>query len=317
MKLAVFMDSITTIKAYKDSSVAMLQSAQNLGWDCYFFTANDLFCKEGQAFAFVNTIKILDEKASNWAEIKAVGEMSLVDFDIILVRKDPPFNLEYVYAMQALQLAAKDGVLVANNPQSICQLGEKTYTLHFPDLCPKTLVTNDSQRLREFWQEHKNIIFKPLDAMGGRGVFHVTKEDSRNLSVILDLVTNCQQTTIMAQKYIPEIQTHGDKRILLIDGEPIPYALARIPASGEFRGNLNAGATGKVVPLTAKDFEICSRVGPSFREKGLYFVGIDVIGDYLTEINITSPTCIREIVAKTDLDIAGDYLRCLQAKLVV
>jgi glutathione synthase len=314
MKLAVFMDPVEHIKAYKDSSVAMLQSAQKSGFDCYFFTETDLFCQDGKAFANISHIKIGDVDARDWAEIEVIGDRPLTDFDIILIRKDPPFSTEYIYAMHALKLAENAGVLVANKPNTLCAIGEKTYTLHFPELCPETLVTKDCQRLREFWKLHKSVIFKPLDAMGGQGIFHVT-DDSSNLSVILDLLTNRQQITIMAQKYIPEIKTHGDKRILLIGGKPVPYALARMPALGEFRGNLNAGATGEVVPITTRDMEICEHIAPSLNARGLYFVGIDVIGDFLTEINVTSPTCIREIEAETDLDIAGDYINFLKDKV--
>lgn len=227
------------------------------------------------------------------------------------MRKDPPFDMEYIYTTYALDLAERDGVLVANRPQSLRDANEKFFTLNFPQCCPTTLVSKDMQQLKRFWQTHQNVIFKPLEGMGGSSVFHVD-EHGRNLSVILEVLTKGQSLNIMAQRYIPEISTVGDKRILLVNGEPIPYALARIPAKGELRGNLAAGAMGKVVPITARDRWICEQIAPTLKVKGLYFVGIDVIGDYLTEINVTSPTCLREISAETGLDIAGDYLRCLE-----
>src|SRR3990167_853986 len=281
MKLAVFMDEIDVLKAYKDTSVAILQSAHAIGWECYFFTQHDLFCKNGEAFANIRKIEILDVKEKNWSRVEELGDLALTYFDIILVRKDPPFNMEYIYAMQALQLAEKQGVVIANKPASICVFGEKTYTLHFPEICPQTLLSKDCHRLKEFYEAHQDVIFKPLDVMGGRGIFHV--QDKENLAVVLDLLTNSGQTTIMAQKYIKEIKSKGDKRIILINGEPAAYCLARIPAEGEFRGNLNAGGFGKVEKLSARDIEICKFIAPSLRAHGFYFVGIDVIGDYLTE----------------------------------
>ncbi|MDP3706456.1 MAG: glutathione synthase [Legionellaceae bacterium] len=311
MKLAVFMDPLHKITPYKDSTVAMLQSAQNLGWSCCLFTQDDLYCQDGSAFARMTGVVIGDEKALNWVETTPLGEHALSHFDMILVRKDPPFTMEYIYALHALELAERTGVLIVNKPQSLRDSNEKMVTMHFPQCCPPTLVTSDRARLKAFWSMHRSVIFKPLDAMGGQGIFHV-QDDGRNLSVILDLLTQQQTVTTMAQQYIPEILTHGDKRILLVNGEPIPYALARMPAPGEFRGNLAAGGTGKVVPITDRDRWICDQIAPTLKAKGLYFVGIDVIGDYLTEINVTSPTCIREISRETGLDIAGDYMRVLE-----
>ncbi|KTC85995.1 MULTISPECIES: glutathione synthase [Legionella] len=314
MKLAVLMDPVHKLKAYKDSTVAMLKSAQALGWSCVYFTQDDLYCRQGHAYARVFSIKIGDENASQWAEIKEQGEQALNEFDILLMRKDPPFDMEYIYSTYALQLAERDGVLVANKPSSLRDANEKFFTLNFPQCCPQTLVSRDIKRLRAFWKEHQNVIFKPLEGMGGSSVFHVN-ENAENLSVILEMLTEGQTANIMAQQYIPEITSLGDKRILLINGEPVPYALARIPAKGELRGNLAAGARGKVVAITERDRWLCQQIAPTLKSMGLYFVGIDVIGDYLTEINVTSPTCIREIEAETNLDIAGDYLRCL-AELV-
>jgi glutathione synthase len=312
MKLAILMDPLQGLKPYKDSTVAMIKSAQDMGWSCAWFTQQDLFCREGHAYANFSSIVVRDENKSDWAQTKSLGEQPLTAFDIILMRKDPPFDMEYIYATYALELAERDGVLIANKPQSLRDANEKFFTLNFPQCCPLTLVSRDIPRLRAFWQEHRNVIFKPLEGMGGNAVFHVD-DDAHNLSVILEVLTHGQQVSIMAQRYIPEISTKGDKRILLINGEPVPCALARIPAPGELRGNLAAGARGEVVEITERDRWICTQIAPTLKAKGLYFVGIDVIGDYLTEINVTSPTCIREISAVTGLDIAGDYLRCLAA----
>lgn len=310
MKLAIVMDPLSTLKPYKDSTVAMIKSAQAMGWTCSYFTPFDMFCADGQAYANVQEVTIRDETLEDWAEVIPRGEKPLTAFDIILMRKDPPFNLEYIYATYALELAERAGVIVANKPQSLRDANEKFFTLNFQDCCPKTLVSCDIERLRAFWKTHQNVIFKPLEGMGGRSVFHVD-EVARNLSVILEELTQGQTKTIMAQQYIPEISTLGDKRILLINGEPVPYALARVPPQGELRGNLAAGAEGKVVAINDRDRWICSQIASTLKSKGLYFVGIDVIGDYLTEVNVTSPTCIREISAETGLDIAGDYLRFL------
>lgn len=314
MKLAVLMDPLTHIKPYKDTTIALMQKAQELGWTCHYFTQSDLFCQEGRAYAQVSELIIGDIKATNWATIKELGDKPLGDYDVVLMRKDPPFDMEYIYTTYALELAEHEGVLVANKPQSLRDANEKFFTMHVPLCCPITLISKDTARLKAFWQKHHNVIFKPLDGMGGSSVFHVDAQ-GRNLSVILEVLTRNQSVDIMAQQYISEIATTGDKRILLINGEPIPFALARIPAKGELRGNLAAGATGKVVPITARDRWICEQVGPLLRAKGLYFVGIDVIGDYLTEINVTSPTCLREISAGSGLDVAGMYLDCLQGLL--
>jgi glutathione synthase len=311
MKLAVLMDPLHLLKAYKDSTVGMLKSALARGWSCYYFTPLDIVCRDGHAFANVSSIVIGDVNEKNWAKVTAAGEQPLSSFDIILMRKDPPFDLEYIYATYALELAEKEGVLVANKPQSLRDANEKFFTLNFAQCCPPTLVTKDISRLRAFWDDHRNVIFKPLEGMGGSAVFHVT-DDARNLSVILEVLTRYQTVSIIAQHYIPEIKSTGDKRILLINGEPVPYALARIPASGELRGNLAAGAQGKVVSITGRDRWICQELAPTLKAKGLYFVGIDVIGDYLTEINVTSPTCAIEIEQETGMDILGDYLDCLE-----
>lgn len=308
MKLAILMDELDHIKAYKDTTVSMIKSAKTLGWSCVYFTQKDLFCLNGHAYAQVYDIEIGDEYEANWAKTKDLGKKALTDFDLILMRKDPPFDIEYIYSTYALELAESEGVLVANKPQSLRDANEKFFTLQFSQCCPQSLVSNNIEELRAFWQEHKNVIYKPLGGMGGSSIFHVD-ECGDNLSVILEILTHNQKVSIMAQQFIPEITRTGDKRILIVHGKPVPYALARIPSKGELRGNLAAGAKGVVVPLSERDLWICEQVAPVLMKKGLYFVGIDVIGDYLTEINVTSPTCAREISAETGLDITGDFLR--------
>lgn len=311
MKLAVLMDPIEKIKAYKDSTVAMLKSACDMGWECTYFTADDIYTEDGQVYANVANIYIKNEiNTENWAEISAKTIRALSEFDILLMRKDPPFNMKYIYLTYALELAERAGVIVANKPQSLRDANEKFFTMHFPQCCPPNLVTANIDQLHAFWQTHQQVIFKPLDGMGGRSIFYVDEKGS-NLSVILETLTKNQTLNIMAQRYIPAIKTAGDKRILLVNGVPVPYALARIPAEGEIRGNLVAGAQGKVVELNDRDRWICQQIAPTLKAKGLYFVGIDVIGDYLTEINVTSPTCIREISTATGIDIASVFLHCL------
>ncbi|KTD16695.1 glutathione synthase [Legionella jordanis] len=312
MKLAVLMDPLEKLKPYKDTTLAMLNAGHELGWECAFFTQDDLYCRLGHAYARMHAIQIEDLSRKDWFKTHDLGEQALKEFDIILMRRDPPFDMEYIYATYALELAEKEGVLIANKPQSLRDANEKFYTLNFPQCCPPTLVSRDIVRLKSFWEEYRNVIFKPLEGMGGNSVFHVN-EKGENLSVILEVLTKGQKVSIMAQKYIPEIKTAGDKRILLINGEPVSHALARIPAKGELRGNLAAGARGEVIAINERDRWICQQIGPTFKERGLYFVGIDVIGDYLTEINVTSPTCLQEIAKETGLDIAGEYLRCLQS----
>ncbi|MGC1182696.1 glutathione synthase [Legionella sp.] len=311
MKLAILLDPLHYLKPYKDTTVALIKRAQEMGWSCVYFTQNDLFCREGRAYARVADINIGDLQSIDWARTKDFGEKALGEFDIILMRKDPPFNTEYIYTTYLLELAECEGVLVVNKPQSLRDANEKFFTLNFPQCCPTTLVSRDMNKLRSFWQQHQNVIFKPAEGMGGSSVFHVD-EHGKNLSVILEVLTEYQKRTIIAQRYIPEIVSGGDKRILVLNGEPVPYALARIPAPGELRGNLAAGARGKVVPITSRDRWICEQIAPTLRSKGLYFVGIDVIGDYLTEINVTSPTCLQEITAETGLDIAGNFLQSLE-----
>lgn len=313
MKLAVLMDPLHRLKAYKDTTVGMLKRAEAMGWSCFYFTDADLLCRDGRAFANVYSISVGDVNQVNWADTLLIGEQPLSDFDIILMRKDPPFNLDYIYATYALELAEKEGVLVANKPQSLRDANEKYFSLHFPSCCPPTLVSKNMQTLRAFWLDHQDVIFKPLDGMGGSRVFRVTK-DAFNLSVILETLTQQGSQCIMAQRYLPDIVDAGDKRILMVHGKPMAYGLARIPLPGELRGNLAAGAKGEVVAINERDRWLCQQLAPTLQAMGLYFVGIDVIGHFITEINVTSPTCAIEITEHTGLDLLGTYLEGL-AKL--
>jgi glutathione synthase len=245
----------------------------------------------------------------HWFNLDQARDRDLAELDVILMRKDPPFDNEYIYSTYILEAAEREGTLVVNRCQSLRDCNEKVFATQFPQCCPPVLVSADMQRLKAFHREHEDTIFKPLDGMGGSAIFRVKPDDS-NISVILEVLTRNGCETIMAQKFIPQIEK-GDKRILMINGEPVPYCLARIPLAGETRGNLAAGGTGQPQPLSEREQWIAAQVGPSLREKGLLFVGLDVIGDYLTEINVTSPTCIREIDAGYGLDIGGQLMECI------
>lgn len=301
IKFGIVMDPIQTINYKKDSTLAMLWEAQARDWEIYYFEQKDVFIQNGKAFGNSRQLKVFhDDK--KWFEFGKAERVVLSDLHVIFMRKDPPFDREYIYTTYILEQAERDGVLLVNKPQSLRDANEKLFTSWFPQCCPPTLVTRDMQLLREFYQEHKDIICKPLEGMGGYSVFRLTYPDL-NASVVFEMLSESGKRYMMAQGYIPEIKD-GDKRILLINGEPVSHALARIPAEGELRGNLAAGAHGVARPLTDRDRWICAQVGPVLREKGLYFVGLDVIGDYLTEINVTSPTCIREIDEQCGLNVA-------------
>lgn len=313
VRLGVVMDPIASIHPRKDSTLAMLLEAQHRGWQLWYFTQNDLFLRDGRAYGRGRELAVHDD-ADRWFELNSGPHPSLLsELDVILMRKDPPFNMEYVYTTYILERAEADGVLVVNKPQSLRDANEKMYTAWFPQCCPPTLVSRDRDQLRSFLHEHQDIILKPLDGMGGASVFRLRSGDP-NISVIIETLTHRQQRYIMAQRYIPEISA-GDKRILMVDGEPVSYALARIPAKGETRGNLAAGGQGVGVPLTERDRWICGQVADTLRRKGLLFVGLDVIGDFLTEINVTSPTCIRELDRLYGLNIAGRLMDVITARL--
>jgi glutathione synthase len=303
------MDPISAINIKKDSSFAMLLAAQARGWTLYYMEQADLFLSEGKVSADMRPLSV-KEDPENWYSLGDTQTQQLAALDVILMRKDPPFDMEYIYSTYLLEQAQKVGVLIINNPQSLRDANEKLFTAWFPQCCPPTLVTRKATLIRSFYEQHADIILKPLDGMGGASIFRIKPSDP-NVSVIIETLTAHGQQSVMAQKYIPEIE-HGDKRILMINGYPVDYALARIPAKGETRGNLAAGGRAEGRSLTDRDRWICEQVGPILREKGLYFVGLDVIGEFLTEINVTSPTCIRELDKQFNLNIADDLMACIE-----
>ncbi len=308
MKLGIIMDPVDGINIKKDSSFAMLLAAQSRDWEIYYMEISDLYINSDMPMARMQRLKVFDDP-DNWFELTELRNEQLDFLDIILMRKDPPFNLNYIYSTYILDHAERLGTLIVNSPSALRNANEKFFITHFSDCIVPTRVSQDIDILSEFIRKHKNTIIKPLDGMAGENIFKVSDSDP-NQKVILETITNNGTDYVMVQQFIPEIAA-GDKRIILIDGEPVPYALARIPAEGEIRGNLAQGGTGKGVELTARDRWICERIGPRLQEMGLLFVGIDVIGDYLTEINVTSPTCIRELENLYNIDIAGHFLDVL------
>ena len=312
IRLGIVMDPIEQITFKKDSSLAMLLAAQARGWSLFYMQQQDLYSKQGRAFARMRPLKVFNDP-NHWFELSPEQDAPLSDLNVILMRKDPPFDNEFVYSTYLLEQAEREGVLVVNRAQSLRDCNEKLFATQFPHCTPPTLVSRRADILREFAEEHRDIILKPLDGMGGSSIFRHRVGDP-NLSVILETLTAHGTQQAMAQRYIPEI-VDGDKRILMIDGEPVPYCLARIPAQGETRGNLAAGGRGEARPLTERDRWIAAQVGPTLREKGLIFVGLDVIGDYLTEINVTSPTCIREIDNAFNTGIADQLMDVIAKRL--
>lgn len=302
IKLGMVMDSIAHINIKKDTSFAMLLEAQARGWELYYMELNDLFMRNGVAYAKTRTLTV-QRDAKQWFSFIEEQDMPLHALDVILMRKDPPFDQEYIYATYLLERAENMGVYVVNKPQSLRDANEKLFTAWFPQCCAETLVTREPKRIRDFLAEQGEIILKPLDGMGGTSIFHLRQNDP-NLSVILETMTEYKSRYVMAQRYLPAIKD-GDKRILVINGEPVPYCLARIPAQGETRGNLAAGGRAEGRPLTERDRWIANEVGATLRDKGLIFVGLDVIGDTLTEINVTSPTCVQELDSQFGLNISG------------
>lgn len=309
IKFGMVMDPIGQININKDTSFAMLLEAQSRGWELHYMELNDLFLCNGQAFAKTRTLKV-ERDQRQWHQFLGEQEIHLADLDVILMRKDPPFNQEYIYATYILEQAERQGVYVVNKPQSLRDANEKMYTAWFPQCCTDTLVARDPQKIRDFLGRHKQIILKPLDGMGGASIFYV-RENDPNLSVILETMTEHGTRFIMAQQYLPAVKD-GDKRILMVNGEPVPYCLARIPASGESRGNLAAGGRGEGRELSDRDRWIAEQVGPTLRDKGLVFVGLDVIGDYLTEVNVTSPTCVQELDKQFGINISGQLMDHIQ-----
>jgi len=323
VRAAFLTDPVTDFDVTKDSTLSLMRAAQRRGWQVFQFEQQHLSLKRGKAVAsafafallgrFSETLAAQDALPGPWFRCRDVGEVELGSFDVVFMRKDPPFNMRYIYSTYLLERASNLGTLVVNRPDSLRNCNEKLFATEFEGCHPPLVVTQDAEVIREFASEHGDVILKQLDGMGGAGVFLVRAGDP-NLSVMIEMLTEHSQVPIMAQQYIPEIR-QGDKRILLINGEPAPFALARIPAAGETRGNLAAGGHGEVRELSERDKWIARQIAPVAKERGLLFVGIDVIGEYLTEINITCPTCVREIEAHTGIDLAERLIDHVAARL--
>ncbi|MCK6263041.1 glutathione synthase [Vibrio sp. ZSDE26] len=312
IKLGIVMDPISSINIKKDSSFAMMLEAQRRGYEIHYMEMNDLHLDQGEAIADTKVVE-LKEDPNGWYEFKSEQTIKLAELDAVLMRKDPPFDTEFIYATYILERAEEKGTLIVNKPQSLRDCNEKLFTAWFPELTPTTIVTRKAQKIKQFQQEHGDVILKPLDGMGGASIFRVKAGDP-NVNVIIETLTNHGQNYAMAQTFVPDI-SNGDKRILVVDGEPMPFVLARIPAKGETRGNLAAGGRGEARPLSETDKKIALAVAPTLKEKGLIFVGLDVIGDRLTEINVTSPTCIREIEAEFGISITGKLMDAIERRL--
>ena len=312
LKIGIVMDPIDSITPYKDSSLAMLLEAERRNAEIHYFEQKDLRLLSGKALGQSTLLQVRDDN-DDWYSLGKQNEIELGDLDAILMRKDPPFDMEYVYTTYILDRAKEAGTLIVNAPQALRDMNEKAYTAWFPDVTPTTLITRSMEEMKSFLAEHGHVVAKPLDGMGGRSIFVVKKGD-KNANVIFETLTDYGTRFAMCQVFIPEIKA-GDKRILLIQGEPVPYALARIPTGDDNRGNMVAGAVAKGQEMSKRDFQICEKVGPVLRDAGVLFAGIDVIGDFLTEVNVTSPTGIRELDKQFDLNIAGLMFDAIYASL--
>ena len=312
--LAVLMDDISSIKPIKDSSFAMMLEAQKRGWEIFTFDTPDMFYKDGIVVANARKTLVRDSD-QDWYECENIKALPLNNIDIVFMRKDPPFDMDYIYATYLLEQAENSGTLVVNKPSSLRDANEKLFALNFPGCIPETFVSSNIAKLSEFISEINTVVVKPLDGMGGVDIFKLKKGD-KNIKEILLKITNQGSRYIMAQEFLPEIKA-GDKRILLINGKPIDYALARIPAKGSFKGNLAAGAKGVGQPLSERDRYLCNQIAPMLIEKELIFVGLDVIGDFITEINVTSPTCIRELDSQFNINISSMLLDEIELRLAL
>ena len=312
--IGVVMDPISSIKVYKDSTFAMLLEGQRRGTPLWYMEQRDLALHDGRCIARARPLEVRDDP-QDWYSLGAPQTLPLDQIDVLLMRKDPPFDMEYVYTTYLLEQAAARGTLVVNRPSALRDANEKLFTAWFHDVCPPTLVSRRHDDFDRFLDTHADLIVKPLDGMGGASIFRIRAGDP-NKNVIIETLTAHGTRYAMAQEFIPEI-SEGDKRILVIDGEPVPYALARIPSAGENRGNLAVGGSGVGVPLSDKDFEIVETVAPRLREHGILFAGLDVIGNFLTEVNVTSPTCIRELDQIFGLNISAILMDCIEQKLAV
>jgi len=313
LSLAVVMDPIAKIKFAKDSTLAMLLAASARGWKLTYFEQSDLFLRDGVALGHGRPLEVHDD-SQKWFELGAPRDFKLGEFDCVFMRKDPPFDAEYIYSTYILERAELQGALVANRPQGLRDMNEKVYTAWFPQCCAPTLITRSAADIRAFAAEHGKIVVKPLDGMGGKSIF-VTEATDKNLPVIIETLTDYGGRFAIAQRYLPEIAATGDSRVLLIDGEPVPYALARIPLPTDNRGNLAAGAKGVGRELTERDRWLAAEIGPALAERGMVFVGIDVIGGFVTEINVTSPTGIRELDSQFGLNIGDMVIAAFERRL--
>ena len=311
LRVAVLMDPIEHVHIEKDSTFAMLLEAQRRGHDLLYLTQKSLALREGVPWAQAAAVKVRDD-AKHWYSLDPAQWLDLRKVDVILERKDPPFDEQFLYDTMVLELAQRAGVLVVNDPQALRDANEKLYALHFQQCIPPTLIARDAAEIKRFVAEMGDVVLKPLDGMGGRSIFR-SRRDDPNLNVILETLTDEGRNFAVAQRYLPEISA-GDKRVLLINGEPVPYTLARMPQGDEFRGNLARGGKGVGMPISDRERWIAAQVGPELRRRGMIFVGLDVIGDWLTEINVTSPTCIRELDAQFDLNIAGQLFDVIEGK---
>ena len=312
IKLGIISDPISGFNIKKDTGFAMMLSAQMRGYELYYMEMSDLFLYQGQARATAAKATVFDDE-TNWYSLEDKQEINLCDLDVILMRKDPPFDTEYIYATYILERAENAGTLVVNKPQSLRDANEKLFTAWFSEHTPDTLVTRSQEQIRAFLNKHGDIILKPLDGMGGASIFRIKKDDP-NIGVICETLTEHGNRFAMAQQYIAEIK-QGDKRVLVVNGEVIPYCLARIPQGGETRGNLAAGGRGEARPISSDDLKVAEAVAPILKEKGLIFVGLDIIGDKLTEINVTAPTCVKEIEAAFDISIMDKLFEAIEEKL--
>lgn len=311
-RLGVVMDPIANIKPSKDTSLALMLAAQARGWQIDYFELGDLWLHNGEPMGRARQLRVTDD-TQHWYDFIGEEVLSLEDLDAVLIRKDPPFNNEYVYATYILERAQAAGVQVVNDPQALRDVNEKMYTAWFSEFCPPTLITRSRRQWDAFRAEHGEVIAKPLDGMGGASIFRLGAADP-NAGVIFETLTQHGQRYALLQRYLPAI-AEGDKRVLLVDGEPMDHVLARIPKDGESRGNLAAGGRGVVMPISDREREIADQLGPKLRDMGLLFVGLDVIGGHLTEINVTSPTCVREIERETDLRIAERLIQAIESRL--
>ena len=312
MRVLVVMDPIENVNLKKDSTMAMLWAASRRGHELGYALQQDLYIDQGKAFGLISPLKVFEDY-NHYYELGEQKKESLATYDVVLMRKDPPFDMKFLYSLYLLEYAQREGVLVVNNPQSVRDCNEKLFTTQFAELMTPTIVTNKQSHIRDFINTHQDVIVKPLDGMGGMGIFRLTA-DSPNIGSTLEMLTQLETLPVMAQKYLPEI-IEGDKRILIVGGKPVDYCLARIPSQGETRGNLAAGGRGVAMPLSARERELAEQVAPVLVAKGLYFVGLDVIGGCITEINVTSPTCVREIDDQCGTQIAVDFIAFIETQI--